>query len=176
MTPFELRRWLSQLWAILWVVLSIAVLRVGYVAYTLRPTKVTYSPVPVVVDPPKSGPAAPPIIPKALIESLGMRPVPLPSELLAAGDAPPTPSSTVPAKPPVTHVYVAIQRGVARTEIRLNGVTLGHTPYVGEVTCRHGETLEFVLIPPQGVPRRSVHLCDRTEISISDKSPDPAQP
>lgn len=176
MKPPEIRLWLRMLLRALWLILAIAVLRIGYVAYTRRAPQITYSPVPTETNPPKPLPNDPQSMQKALIESLGIRPVPLPSELLANVEAPTTVASSAPKKPAVTRIYVAIHQGPARTEVRLNGVTLGHTPYVGEITCRHGETLEFILLPPQGIPRRSLHVCDRTEISITDKPQDSPSP
>jgi len=149
--------------------LLLAFVRLGYIAYQQRPAQVTYSPVPKEVEPRNQGPQTPPGIPPGLLERLRMRPAPLPSELLAQELAPSAQSGTSPPKPQVTRIYVAIHQGPVRSEIRLNGVTLGQTPYVGEIRCTHGEPLEFILIPPKGLPRRSLHTCDRTEITITDK-------
>jgi hypothetical protein len=143
-----------------------------YVAWYQQSKTVTYTPVPTEATyrPSNPVPQKPESIQQALIEKLKMNPTPLPSELLALEMAPTTSTaSTAPKSIPVTRVYLAVHQGPARSEVRLNGVTLGQTPYVGEITCKRGEPLEFVLIPPKGMPRRSNHVCDRTEITIADR-------
>jgi hypothetical protein len=146
--------------------------RLIYVAYYQQTKAVTYTPVPTETMHRPSNHVAqkPESIQQALVEKLKMNPAPLPSELLALELVPTTgTASTAPKTTPVTRVYLAVHQGPARSEVRLNGVTLGQTPYVGEITCKRGEPLEFVLIPPKGMPRRSNHICDRTEITIADR-------
>jgi hypothetical protein len=152
-------------------------LRIGYVAWIHRPKTVTLTPVPKTTS---SQTEAMPLggqsLQQALIENLKLKPAPLPSELLKLELAPAGTTSVAPKSPPISHVYLAIHQGPARSEVQLNGITLGQTPFVGEITCKRGEPLEFVLIPPKGMPRRSSHICDRTEITITDKTPESSRP
>jgi hypothetical protein len=172
MSPLQLRNWLRWCKVTFLVMCVVGVARVAFVAWTSRPKTVTYTRVPTLPSElsTETSAATPRVaggIPQRVLEQLMRAPTPLPSELLAEDLAPSVASSTTPKKPNVTRIYLAIHEGPPRTEVRMNGITLGHTPFVGEITCRHGEPLEFVLIPPKGVPRRSQHICDRTEITLT---------
>jgi hypothetical protein len=169
--PLQLRNLLGWCRFTFLAATAVGLVRLGYVAWSTRPLTVTYTKAPSLASERTEEDGTSLLSPRGLsrdvIERLMRSPTPLPSELLEQELAPGVASVTIPKKPAVTRVYVAIHEGPARTEIRMNGITLGHTPFVGEITCKHGEPLEFVLIPPKGVPRRSRHVCDRTEITLT---------
>lgn len=166
MSRLQIRVWLRVCQHGLLLLGTVGALRLGYVAWATRASVPTLTPTPAFVT--STAIAPPPRTQLSLIEQLRLPAAPLPSELLQEAMSPPASASAAPPRPKPLRVYVALNQKLERTEIRLNGVVLGHSPYVGEIDCMSGESLEFVLIPPKGPPRRSVHVCDRTEILIDE--------
>jgi hypothetical protein len=166
MNRLQLRLWLRVCHGALVLLGTLAALRLGYVAWVTRSRMPTYTPTPALANNPS--PESLPLAPLNLIERLRLPAAPLPSELLQESASPQPTGSAAPKRPKPVRVYLVVNQEPARTEIRLNGVLLGQTPYVGEFTCTSGESLEFVLIPPRGAPRRSVERCDRTELLLTD--------
>jgi hypothetical protein len=147
--------------------------RLGYVAWTTRTPTTEFTPTPEISTGAETTLGRAPI-PHDLLQKLRMPAAPLPSELLGEHPTtvPATAASAAPKHAAARRVYVAIHQGPPRTEVRLNGVLLGQTPYVGEISCESGQPLDFVLIPQKGAPRHSQHVCDRTEIVLSEPTPD----
>lgn len=46
-----------------------------------------------------------------------------------------------------------------RSEVLVDGVNVGNSPYVGEVTCKAGEKIEIQMVPPKGLPRKFERMC-----------------
>jgi hypothetical protein len=181
MTLLQLRQLLRWCYGALFLLGFIAIGRVGYVLWSNRSPTVTYTPVPSVGTSPTETPTdRSPSFERSIIERLKLRPAPTPSELIAIESAPQTTASdasaTTPKAPPPIHVFLAVHQGPARSEIRLNGVFLGQTPFVGEITCKRDERLHFVLVPPKGMPRQINVVCNRSELTIDDKTPENPAP
>ena len=45
-------------------------------------------------------------------------------------------------------LMIAVLAGSPRSEVFLNGVRLGFSPYVGDVACKLGESLRIEIVPP----------------------------
>jgi hypothetical protein len=140
----------------------IGAVRLGYVAYTQRAPKVVYTQV-------SSNESV------ATEQTPGM---PFGLEALRRGLAPAVPSDLLrqtatgvagaPTRPARRQIYLVINVGPDRSELVINGVVHGQTPYVGEVTCQSGGKLTITVVPPKGMPKRFEHACDRREIRIEE--------
>jgi hypothetical protein len=87
---------------------------------------------------------------------------PLPPPTATASEAPPVappPPGPVAKEGASLRLPLVVTAGPDRSELRVDGVRLGHTPYVGEVTCRAGETVKIDLLPPKGVPQSWERRC-----------------
>ena len=65
-------------------------------------------------------------------------------------------ANTPPARPPAAEYvksYLSIQVGAPRSELRVDGVLVGRTPYVGQISCQLGRTVKIDLLPPKGMPK-----------------------
>ncbi|HMJ14014.1 MAG TPA: hypothetical protein VK524_21500 [Polyangiaceae bacterium] len=83
---------------------------------------------------------------------------------------PPASEQAEPAPPPsaareprtlgeVLRVALVITLGPERSEVRVNGVQIGQSPYVGDWTCRRDETLRIDVLPRRGAPIRVERVC-----------------
>ena len=180
MTLLQLRQLLRWCHGSLILLGIFAIGRVGYVVWSTRSPTVTYTPVPsVVASPSETIPTHPASLERSILERLKLKPAPMPSELVAIDSTPQnatTDASTTTPPPSPIHVFLAVHLGPARSEIRLNGVFLGQTPFVGEITCKRNERLNFVLIPPKGMPRQISVTCNRSELTIDNKTPETPAP
>jgi hypothetical protein len=71
----------------------------------------------------------------------------------------------VATKPPIKagtslRLSLMVRAEPDRSEVLVDGVNLGKSPYVGEVTCKAGEKIEIQMIPPKGLPRRFERMCE----------------
>jgi hypothetical protein len=46
-----------------------------------------------------------------------------------------------------------------RSEVLVDGVNVGNSPFVGEVTCKAGEKIQIEMVPPKGLPRKFERMC-----------------
>jgi hypothetical protein len=95
------------------------------------------------------------------------RPAPLPSELLALSEAPQVPDSGPPAKETL-RVTLVITLGPERSEVFVNGVAIGQSPYVGDWTCRRDEPLRIDVLPPRGTPLHVERPCSPGTVRVGD--------
>lgn len=85
-----------------------------------------------------------------------------PSALPTASSAPapppkPTgPTATLGAPLRLSLVVTAEQE---RSEVLVDGVQVGQTPYLGEVSCKAGELVRIQLLPPKGPPSSFERRC-----------------
>jgi hypothetical protein len=136
--------------------------RLGYVAYTRRAAKVVYTR----VSPNESN---------ITEQTPGM---PFGLEALRKGLAPAVPSDLLrettagvagaPTRPVRRQIYLVVNVSPDRSELLINGVVHGQTPYVGEVTCQSGGKFTITVVPPKGMPKHFEHACDRREIRIEE--------
>lgn len=84
---------------------------------------------------------------------------PRPAESATA--APPKPSSDAPAAvmgEPIRPT-LSIAAGPPRSEVFVNGVRRGNTPFLGEVSCKAGATVRIQIVPPKGAPLEVERPC-----------------
>ncbi len=97
----------------------------------------------------------------------------------AAAPAPPPPPPATRApepRPPASavksgttlRVPLVVTLGPDRSEVRADGVKLGNTPYVGEVTCKAGESIRIDVTPPRGVPTSHEKRCAPGTLRVGD--------
>lgn len=102
-------------------------------------------------------------------------------KLEVTADAPPAPppkaSSAPPAPAPTGEVaksgttlrlQIVVTAGSDRSELRVDGVKVGNTPYVGEITCKAGERIKIDLLPPKGMPTTHEKTCAPGTLRIGD--------
>jgi hypothetical protein len=82
--------------------------------------------------------------------------------------APPVPTRGPSAKHGAPLRLSLIVNTHERVEVIVEGVTVGFSPYIGEVACKAGDKVKIDLLPPKGTPRRTEHLCAPGGIRIED--------
>jgi hypothetical protein len=108
-------------------------------------------------------------------ENPGLRPA------QSASATPPPPSVTTakpkPAPAPEVpqavvgsslRVPIVVSVGPDRSELYVNGVRVGHSPFVGEVSCKAGEKVKIELVPPRGSPQVYERRCAPGTLRVSD--------
>jgi hypothetical protein len=153
-------QWCTRLFTLL---VLIGAARLGVVAYGRRSPRVVHTP--ALTDQPDAA-RQPPSMPFGL-DALrnGLAPA-IPSDLFretttgVAGGAARLPTRR--------QVYLVVHIRPDRSELVINGVLLGQTPYVGEVACQHGGSLTITVVPPTGMPKHFERSCDRHEIRIEE--------
>ncbi len=153
-------QWCKRLFTLL---LLIGAARLGFVAYGRRPPRVVYTPVPT-NEP--VGAQQPPSMPFGL-DALrnGLAPA-IPSDLLR--EAVTGTAGGAARLPPRRQIYLVVNVRPDRSELVINGVVYGQTPYVGEVACQSGGRLTLTVVPPKGMPKSFERACDRREIRIEE--------
>lgn len=73
---------------------------------------------------------------------------------IAAPEAPPTPRIR----------RLLVDWGPPRSDVYVNGVLTGKTPYVGQVSCLDGDTVQIQVLPAQGAPRSKKITCHGAQI------------
>lgn len=90
---------------------------------------------------------------------------------------PPSASAVVPLPAPTgsqvksgaaLRVSLVVSGGPDRSELRVDGVKVGSTPYIGEVTCKAGDTVRLELLPPKGVPITHEKKCLPGTLRVGD--------
>lgn len=64
-----------------------------------------------------------------------------------------------PAAGPSLRLPVLVSGSEERSDVRVNGKWVGHSPFLGEVTCKVGQTITVDVLPPGKVPRHYVREC-----------------
>jgi hypothetical protein len=70
----------------------------------------------------------------------------------------------VASKPPVKagtslRLPLMVMAEPDRSEVLVDGVNVGNSPFVGEVTCKAGEKIQIEMVPPKGLPRKFERMC-----------------
>ena len=65
--------------------------------------------------------------------------------------------------------YLSVQVGPARSELRVDGLLVGRTPYVGQIGCERGKTVKIDLLPPKGMPKHYEVPCLDGEMHLRDE-------
>ena len=81
-------------------------------------------------------------------------------------------ANTSPPKPPAAEYvksYLSIQVGAPRSELRVDGVLVGRTPYVGQISCQLGRTVKIDLLPPKGMPKEYRIPCLPGEMRLREE-------
>ena len=99
------------------------------------------------------GREAPKMVPSALTD----RPI-------ITADPPAPPPAPKPAGPSAVRgsslrIPVVVAIGKDRSIVRINGTDVGHSPYVGEVSCKAGETVRIEIIPNTGTSQVILREC-----------------
>lgn len=153
-------RWCLRLFVFL---LLLCAARLAYVAYRQPTVRVVYTP----------------IGSDAAGEPLPAADIPFGLDALRKGLAPAVPSDLFhdtaqsgvaggAARPIRRRVYLVVNVSPDRSELLVNGVTQGQTPYVGEISCQSGGSISITVVPPKGMPKRFARECDRREIRIEE--------
>ena len=89
----------------------------------------------------------------------------------AMGSANAAAGAAIAAAPAPQYVksYISVRVGPSRSELRLDGVLVGHTPYVGQITCQKGRTVKINLLPPKGMPKDYEIPCLDGEMRLLDE-------
>jgi hypothetical protein len=88
--------------------------------------------------------------------------------------APPTPSPPLagaaadPLAGQLIAVVLHVSDGQRRSEVFLDGAPLGHTTYVGDVSCRRGTDVTIRIQPKRGSPIERVRRCDGQMIEVKE--------
>jgi hypothetical protein len=93
------------------------------------------------------------------------KPPPLPSELVPP-ETPPAPESGAPKE--TLQVTLVVTLGPERSEVWVNGVRVGQSPYVGDWTCRRDEPLRIEVLPPRGAPLHVERACTPGTVRAGD--------
>jgi hypothetical protein len=153
-------RWCLRLFTLL---LLLCAGRLGLVAYRQPTVRVVYTPIRSEATREHQPAADIPLGLEALRK--GLTPA-IPSDLLHE-----TASSSVAggtARPIRRRVYLVVNVSPDRSELLVNGVTQGQTPYVGEIGCQSGGSISITVVPPKGMPKRFERECDRREIRVEE--------
>lgn len=86
-------------------------------------------------------------------------PLPPPPPATTAAPAPPRPAASVVKSGTTLRLPLVVTVGPDRSELRVDGVRVGHTPYVGEITCKAGESVKLDVLPPKGNPSSFERSC-----------------
>jgi len=96
---------------------------------------------------------------------------------VAPAPPPPAPAPTAtPARPAGSVVKsgtalrlpLVVTAGKDRSELRVDGVKVGQTPYVGEITCKAGERVRIDVLPPKGNPASYERGCVPGTLRVGD--------
>lgn len=63
---------------------------------------------------------------------------------------------------------LVVTAGAPRSEILVNGVHTGNSPYVGDIACRRDDRVKIDVVPPKGVPLRFERICVDGTLRVGD--------
>ena len=76
----------------------------------------------------------------------------------SGGGGAPAPTASVPAGQSVRPT-LSISAGPGRSDVYVNGVKRGKTPFLGEVSCKTGAPVRIEIVPARGAPLSFVRKC-----------------
>ncbi len=80
----------------------------------------------------------------------------------------PKPRGPVVKKGKSLRIPVVVSIGDDRSVVRINDTEVGHSPYVGEVSCKAGETVRIELVPKNGTKRQFLRECAPRAIRLTE--------
>jgi hypothetical protein len=81
------------------------------------------------------------------------------------------PSSTTAASGPPRRVTLGVSAGPPRSDVYVNGRKVGQTPFLGDTSCRAGQTIRIEIMPPKGAPLVYSRDCLGGALEISGPPP-----
>ncbi len=69
-----------------------------------------------------------------------------------------------------------VDLGPARSEVYVNGVFAGRTPYLGAVSCAEGQVVRVEVLPPEGPPWQRQLRCDQNQMEARALESEPGFP
>jgi len=84
----------------------------------------------------------------------------------AEDDAGATPRGSTGAAAHLIRPQLYVNMGPERSTVYVNGVSVGQTPFIGEVTCRSGDPVKVDVDPPAGAPMRFTGRCQGTVLRV----------
>jgi hypothetical protein len=64
-----------------------------------------------------------------------------------------------PSPAPIRARRLLVDVGPERSEVYVQGRLVGHTPYVGQVSCAEGQPIKIDILPPEGAPAVRSAVC-----------------
>ncbi len=102
------------------------------------------------------------------LDSATAPPPPPPPAASAQPAPPPRPLGSTVKSGTTLRLPLVVTAGPDRSELRVDGVRLGNTPYVGEITCKAGEQVKLDLLPPKGNPSSFERTCAPGTLRVGD--------
>ena len=84
-------------------------------------------------------------------------------------ETPPPPAKVASGRP--TRLTLSVLWGPPRSEVYVNGRLVGHTPFLGDTSCKGGLPIRIELIGGEGAPLTYQRECLRGTIEIAGPSP-----
>ncbi len=80
----------------------------------------------------------------------------------------PKPRGPIVKKGKPLRIPIVISIGDDRSVVRINDTEVGHSPYVGEVSCKAGKTIRIELVPKDGTKRQFLRECAPRAIRLTE--------
>jgi hypothetical protein len=68
-------------------------------------------------------------------------------------------------------ITLSVSSGSPRSEVYVNGSHVGNAPFLGDTSCKAGQTLRIEVVPAAGAPLTYLRVCRGAEIVISGLPP-----
>jgi hypothetical protein len=82
----------------------------------------------------------------------------------------PSASAVAPTGRPLK-ITLGVSAGPPRSEVYVNGRRVGHTPFLGDTSCKSGLPLRIELVPPTGAPWTYERECRGDTLEITTPPP-----
>lgn len=63
---------------------------------------------------------------------------------------------------------IMIDFGPPRSEVLINGRSVGNTPYAGQISCRDGDKIRVHVIPRSGIPLEKMMFCPAKAAPVAE--------
>jgi hypothetical protein len=68
-------------------------------------------------------------------------------------------------------VTLGVNHGKPRSDVYVNGIRVGNTPFLGDTSCKSGQTIRIEVVEAQGPPLTYVRECRGGSIEINTEPP-----
>jgi hypothetical protein len=101
---------------------------------------------------------------------------PVPRPPPSAKDVPPGGTTSAPVPAAISsgqprRVTLGVSAGPPRSDIYVNGRKVGQTPFLGDTSCKTGQTIRIEIMPPKGAPLVYSRDCVGGALEISGPPP-----